>query len=215
MAEPDHDRKRKALSDIYGEHHRAGDRIGFTFGGPERARQFTQWIGTGKDILDLGCRDGTLTRHFAEGNHVTGVDVDKEALRLCEQNLGIETRWVDVGSGLPFDDQSFDVVVASETLEHLPWPNLVVAEVARVLQSQGVFVGSLPNAFRLKNRLRFLLGREYEDDPTHLRHFSEAGLRALLDPHFSVIQIKPVVGRLAWLSGPLFANTLMWRCEKM
>ena len=105
MAEPDHDRKRKALSDIYSQHHRAGGRIGFTFGGPERAKQFTQWIGTGKDILDLGCRDGTLTLHFAEGNHVTGVDVDKEALQLCEQNLGIETRWADVGSGLPFDDR--------------------------------------------------------------------------------------------------------------
>ncbi|HET6453060.1 MAG TPA: methionine biosynthesis protein MetW [Armatimonadota bacterium] len=40
----------------------------------ERGWYLAEWIGQGKQVLDLGCRDGELTRFFAAGNKVTGAD---------------------------------------------------------------------------------------------------------------------------------------------
>jgi len=49
--------------------------------GRERAEIFSKWLGKGKKILELGCRDGSLTKLFAEGNKITGVDIDKNCFR--------------------------------------------------------------------------------------------------------------------------------------
>ena len=114
--------------------------------------------GPGRRVLDLGCRTGAVTEHFLPGNEVVGLDVDSEALERA-QARGIATVWGDVEERLPFDDASFDVVVAGEILEHTRFPEDVVAEIARVLRPDGVLVGSVPNAYRLKNRLVFLAGQ--------------------------------------------------------
>ena len=130
-------------------------------------------------MLDLGCRSGALTRHFLEGNSVVGLDVDAAALEKAAA-LGIEPVQANVEEPLPFDDASFDAVVAGELFEHLQFPDALVAEIRRVLRPGGVLVGSVPNAFRLQSRLRFLRGRPPEDDPTHLRMFSPDAMRELL-----------------------------------
>ena len=49
-----------------------------------------------------------------------------------------------------------------------------------MLRPGGFFLGSVPNAYRLRNRLVFLLGRPPETDPTHLHMFSPDAIRALL-----------------------------------
>jgi SAM-dependent methyltransferase len=214
QADSTQDKRQEALQQIYSTHHKTGKRLGFTFGGSEKGSLFAEWIGIERDVLDIGCRDGTLTQYYCAGNHVVGVDVDQEALKQCERLTGITTQWLDISNGLPFADGSFDVVVASEVFEHLPWPHQAAQEVARVLRPGGRFVGSVPNAFRLKNRLLFLVGKEFEVDPTHLRHFSPASLKQMLDASFTHIQIIPAIGRLVRAHGPLFANTLLWRCEK-
>ena len=122
-------------------------------------------------MLDLGCRSGALTKHFLEGNSVVGLDVDASALEKAAA-LGIEPVQANVEEPLPFEDASFDAVVAGELFEHLQFPDALVAEIRRVLRPGGVLVGSVPNAFRVQSRLRFLRGRPPEDDPTHLRMFS-------------------------------------------
>lgn len=149
------------LAEYYQRHH-AGEggfrRYGFTIRGDERSRWFAQRLGAGNRLLDLGCRDGTMTSSFAPGNEVTGIDIDESALEVARAQLGISTRVVNLNAELlPFEDGTFDAVVAGEILEHLQFPDLVIAEVWRVLRSGGVFCGSVPNAFRLWNRLLFLL----------------------------------------------------------
>ena len=146
------------LSERYEEHHRERrDEGDFVFV-PERIPLFVEAVGRGKRVLDLGCRSGQLTKHFLEGNSVVGLDVDAAALEKAAA-LGIEPVQANVEEPLPFEDASFDAVVAGELFEHLQFPDALVAEIRRVLRPGGVLVGSVPNAFRVQSRLRFLRGQ--------------------------------------------------------
>jgi SAM-dependent methyltransferase len=201
------------LSERYAEHNRLERGAGFVFAGPERAVLFRRYVGgPGRRVLDLGCRDGALTSAYAEGNEVVGVDADREALAEAEK-LGIETRWADLDEPLPFEDASFDVVVAGELLEHLRDPGRLVSEALRVLRPGGVLVASVPNAYRLKNRVRFLVGRKPEDDPTHLQMFSADDVRGLLHS-FDEPQLHFIAGRLVPLHARLFANDIVFSGRK-
>ena len=201
------------LSQRYAEHHRTARGRQFVYAGEERVQLFRKYVGgPGRRVLDLGCRYGALTRAYAAGNDVVGVDVDREAL-VEAAKLGIETRWADVDEPLPFEDASFDVVVAGELLEHVRDPQRLAGEAARLLRPGGTFVGSVPNAFRLKNRLRFLLGRKPEDDPTHLHMFSPADVRALLE-QFDQPELHFIAGRFVPLHPRLFANDIVFAGRK-
>jgi SAM-dependent methyltransferase len=201
------------LSERYAKHNRNERGAGFVFAGPERAALFKRYVGgPGRRVLDLGCRDGALTRAYLDGNEVVGFDADREALAAAAR-LGIETHWADLDQPLEVPDASFDVVVAGELLEHLRDPQALVAEIRRVLRPGGTLVASVPNAYRLKGRLRFLFGRPPESDPTHLQMFSAADVRTLLsgleDP-----QLHFVAGRLVPLHPRLFANDIVFAGRK-
>jgi SAM-dependent methyltransferase len=200
------------LSERYEQHHRERrDEGDFVFV-PERIPLIVDAVGRGKRVLDLGCRSGALTRHFLEGNSVVGLDVDPAALEKAAA-LGIEPVRANVEEPLPFEDASFDVVVAGELFEHLQFPDALVGEIRRVLRPGGVLAGSVPNAFRVQSRLRFLRGRPPEDDPTHLRMFSPTALRELL-AGFERIELHFVGGRFARLNARLFARDLVFSGTK-
>lgn len=202
------------IEDAYRRHHAESRSEDFVFCGPERSALFRGWVGgPGRRVLDLGCRYGALTQAYVAGNAVVGVDVDRAALAEAAK-LGIETVWADADEPLPFPDAGFDAVVAGELLEHIRFPDRLVAEVARVLRPGGTFAGSVPNVFRLKSRLRFLLGRppEFQDDPTHLRIYAERDLRRLL-AGFEAVEIRFVAGRLVPLHPRLFANDIAFRAR--
>lgn len=196
------------LGERYAEHHRERRDEGEFVFVPERIPLFQAAIGRGKRVLDLGCRSGALTRHFLEGNEVVGLDVDPAALAKAEA-LGIQPVLANVDEPLPFEDASFDAVVAGELLEHLQFPDALVAEIARVLRPGGVLAGSVPNAFRLQGRLRFLLGRAPEDDPTHLQMFSPAAMRELLSD-FENVRLDFVGGRYRGLHPRLLARDVVF-----
>jgi len=200
------------LSERYEQHHRERrDEGDFVFV-PERIPLIVGAVGRGKRVLDLGCRSGALTRHFLEGNSVVGLDVDPAALEKAAA-LGIEPVQANVEEPLPFEDASFDVVVAGELFEHLQFPDALVGEIRRVLRPGGKLAGSVPNAFRVQSRLRFLRGSPPEDDPTHLRMFSPTALRELL-AGFERIELHFVGGRYARLNGRLFARDLVFSGTK-
>ena len=201
-----------SLGERYQEHHRERRDDGDFVFVPERVPFFVAAIGRGKRVLDLGCRSGALTRHFLEGNSVVGLDVDPAALEKAAA-LGIEPLEADVEQPLPLVDASFDAVVAGELFEHLQFPDALVAEIRRVVRPGGVLVGSVPNAFRVQSRLRFLAGRAPEDDPTHLRMFSPRAVRELL-AGFDDVELSFVGGRYARLHARLLARDLVFRAVK-
>jgi SAM-dependent methyltransferase len=182
---------------------------------PEKIKFFKDKTGTGKKVVDLGCRFGDLTAIFMEDNEVIGFDVDDGALEICNEKYGFETHWQDLSEELPLEDESVDVVILNEVLEHLPYPDLVVSEIYRVLKKDGLFLGSVPNACRLKNRLNFLTKGDgkIDGDPTHLHYFSEKNIRELLKDfnNFEFIYLR---SRFLFLSEKMFAYYFAWSCKK-
>jgi 2-polyprenyl-3-methyl-5-hydroxy-6-metoxy-1,4-benzoquinol methylase len=213
------------LEGVYKTHHEKGSRYGYLYCDGERAPYLNRWIGQGKRILDLGCRDGMLTQFFARGNEVIGVDIDRKALEIIQSRLNIETVWLDLNQEWPFEPESFDVIVACEIIEHLFILHPFLANVFNSLKKGGLFIGSVPNTFRIRNRLKFLAGNDFENDPTHVRMFSEKKLESVLSDFFGDIRIIPIQGKvLPFLPvspklprklNSLFAKDLLWQARKL
>jgi ubiquinone/menaquinone biosynthesis C-methylase UbiE len=95
----------------------------------------------GLSLLDVGCGTGTTDRFLAQRvRTLHGVDVSEEMLIQAKRNVPeAEFTWYD-GEMLPFDDQTFDIVVAICVLHHVP-PSMrskVVSEMVRVSRPEGV-----------------------------------------------------------------------------
>lgn len=208
-----------SLFNIYRFHHKSGNKKGFSLLEKQRGKIISELVGSGKDILDIGCRDGTLTKHFFEDNRIIGVDIDYELLYEAQQKLGIEVIKMDLNeSWSELGERKFDVVVAGEVLEHLYYPEEVVKKIKLRLRTGGKLIGSVPNAFHLKNRARYLWGSKKHTplaDPTHINHFSASELSLLLGRHFTHVEILGL-GRHTLLANwkpSWFAYDLMFVCE--
>lgn len=209
------DRMNKKLECMYSDHHKTGSRLRQSFIEEKRAALFNSWIGRDRDILDLGCRDATLTRHFLDGNRVTGGDIDLEALQFAKDTYGINVRQVDLNTDLPFADSSYDVVIMAEVLEHLPYPKITLPEIVRVLRPGGMFIGSVPLAYHLQNRIRVIRGKKLDYDPTHCQYFCYDTVTALLGSYFDVDEIVVLKGdRWSRISRRLFARNIAFKCIK-
>jgi 2-polyprenyl-3-methyl-5-hydroxy-6-metoxy-1,4-benzoquinol methylase len=204
----------RILADFYSKHHLDGNRRNQSVSEEKRSQLFKKWMGKNKKVLDMGCRDGILTRHFIEHNKVTGLDIDKQALEACRKNLNIETKWADFSLQIPIPTSSFDVVVAGEVIEHLPYPEITIAEISRILKPEGLFIGSVPNSYHLKNRLRVLKGRLIDYDQTHLRAYNVMLLRQYLEKEFVIEKLTSCRGKSAFLSVAWFGRDLVWKCRK-
>jgi len=190
---------------------------GFVYGGTERVQVMKSLLPeSGGRALDLGCRDGALADALGltRSELLVGIDIDMEAMRWAAERYLLRPIKADLWRDLPFRPQMFDLVIAGELLEHLPFPDKLVAEISRVLRPNGVLVGSVPNAFRLKNRLLFLMGQQYERDSTHLRQFSPESLHVLLEPLFDDVVIRPCVGRFSSIWPRMLGNDLVWRAVR-
>lgn len=183
----------QALRTIYENHHQESRPGNFSILEKQRGDLFAQKIGVGKNVLDIGCRDGVLTKYFVEGNKVVGVDIDENNLTKAAKDLGIKTLAVDLnGDWQALVAEEFDIVVMGEVLEHLYLPKKVLEKVRLSLKTDGVLIGSVPNAFSLKNRIRYLVGQKKNTplaDPTHINHFSLSELTQILKSGFSEVEI--------------------------
>lgn len=96
--------------------------------------RIASWIRPGSRVLDLGCADGTLLAYLQEQKQVSGAGVERDddaviaavrrGVRVIQQNL-------EEGLAL-FDDQQFDTVVLSRTLQAMHNTETILQEMARV-----------------------------------------------------------------------------------
>ena len=176
----------------------AGDRETPGTGGileAERGALLASWVGTGKKVLDLGCFNGALSSYYLDGNDVTGFDIDPQTLAHCPSGMKAEAHDLN-GDWHKGHEGEFDVVVASEVIEHLYYPKNALRKIDAVLKPGGSFMGSVPNAFNLKNRVRLFLAKPEATplgEPTHINQFSYAILKKSLERQFDDVHIEGIV----------------------
>ncbi|MEA2422068.1 MAG: hypothetical protein QOF55_1167 [Thermoleophilaceae bacterium] len=149
--------------------------------------------------LDLGCGDGRLTAHLRAGA-VTAADVSAVALRRARTRLpDAEIAHVEPDGPLPFVDGEFELVLVSETIEHVRDVQLFLSEVRRVLRPGGGLALTTPAHSRWTALRMVAGGFDSEFDPLspHLRFFTPRSLSRLLDAMgFDVTSIKRRRGTL-------------------
>ncbi len=134
-------------------------------------------------ILDVGCGEGFTLIMLGRnkiGKVYEGVDNSAEALKIGRKmypNLGIKHG--DIYK-LPYKDDSFDLVICSEVLEHLENPAQALKELRRV--SSKYVVLSVPNEpfFIMANFLRGKYIKSLGNHPEHINHWTNGGFKKFL-----------------------------------
>ena len=165
------------------------------------------------EVLDIGCGDGNVSSlYLKKACKVTGMDISEKALEYAAKR-GIGTLNWDINEApLPLKNNSFDVIVFSDALEHTIDPVCLLKEVYRVLKQDGKVILSVPNFGRLSNRLRMLIGdpidllhfSKYGDEVEHLHWFTKPKIKFLMHQvGFKKIELIPVGLPFGFLFGRL------------
>lgn len=112
----------------------------------------------GSRVLDLGCGDGAMLAYLQQHHGCSGygVEIDDANVLACVKR-GVEVIQLNLDQGLAmFDDQSFDVVLQIDTLQHLRNAQTMLMETVRVGR---MGIVTFPNFAHWPNRLSVLLGR--------------------------------------------------------
>lgn len=116
----------------------------------------------GKEVLDVASGEGYGSALLSKSaRYVTGIDISEEAVAFAREKYPIENLVYSQGTAtaLPFEDQSFDVVVSFETIEHLTEQEAMMDELSRVLRPDGLLIISSPDK------------EEYTDIPQHKNEY--------------------------------------------
>jgi methionine biosynthesis protein MetW len=120
--------------------------------------RIAQWVQPQTRVLDLGCGDGTLLAHLKRSKRVQGIGVEISDARVlsCVQR-GVHVIQQNLEDGLAmFDDQQFDTVVLSQTLQSMHNTEHILREMTRVAREAIV---SFPNFGYWPHGWSILLGR--------------------------------------------------------
>jgi len=129
-------------------------------------------------LLDLGCGAGVIMEAAAAaGWKVSGLEISQTAVDHLRQ-FGYDVFKGELVEA-HYSTGTFDVVVASELLEHIPAPRTFVKEISRILRSGGLLWATTPNGAGVSWRL---LGTRWSvvSPPEHLQLFTRRGIKFLL-----------------------------------
>lgn len=171
------------------------------------AEKICYWLGSDKEILELGCHSGYYSSWISKNNcRITGVDINNKALELAMPYLkaGICYDIEDIGIWNNFKKDSFDVILLMHIIEHLKSPESVLKKAVEYLKTDGLVIVGLPNICNAKDRFNITFGRfEYTEigvmDITHLRFFNFATAYNLInksglivEDYYSPWQVNPL-----------------------
>ena len=153
------------------------------------ASKLLKLVGTNKQVLELGCGPGHMSKVMKEqlACSVTGIEIDaeaaKEAQKFCDEVKVCDLDREDLTRLFP--SRHFDVVLMADVLEHLKEPQRTLEQAARLIAPKGFLVISIPNVAHEGIIATVMQGQfPYSDlgllDKTHLRFFTGQSFRQLL-----------------------------------
>lgn len=162
-------------------------------------------ISSNDTAIDVGCGEGYMLSLFPKAQQIIGFDISNVALERARSILNdrndVEFIKGD-GQNIQLDDNSFDVTICSEMLEHVPEPKRVISELHRILKPGGRLVVSIPDEKRIKRIMniikslkidRFLhAARKQETYEWHLHEFDMNVLKSISDEYFSIKKVRRI-----------------------
>jgi SAM-dependent methyltransferase len=164
----------------------------------------------GDRALDVGCGEGRFTAELARaGSRPVGIEVARAAIeRARARHPELDFRLVPIDGPLPLEDSSFDLVWASEVIEHVGDTARWLSELRRVLAPSGRLLVTTPS----HGRLRLALGgieRFSEPLGDHLHLYTRASLAGLLQEFgFEGVDVRAAGGP------PLLRRSLLARAHR-
>lgn len=148
--------------------------------------------GKNGDVMDFGCGPGFGTDILAKtAKSVIGVDIRRKALNYARNtyiNPNLSFIKVNTSFPLPFADNSFDVIISSHVIEHIPDVKGNLEEIKRILKPNGKLILSTPN------RKHRLLPFQKPFNPYHFREYSFRSLKRDLKGVFAKFEILGIYG---------------------
>ncbi len=148
-------------------------------------------------VLEIGAGEGEISSRVVErfpGAAVISADLPDPARSREWAERGLNGLFGDV-EALPFADDTFDLVLVIEVLEHVPDPDLALSEIARV--GRGHVIASVPfePLWRAANMARGKYFRDWGNTPGHIQHWGRRGFVRLVGNH---LQTKTVRRPIPW-----------------
>lgn len=140
-------------------------------------------------VIDIGCGEGFVINSLDFPN-ITGVDISRNALRIAkEKNPGCNLCSGSIYD-ISFKEDSFDLVIATEVLEHLEKPELALKEIRRITKNYCIL--SVPNEpyFCAMNFLRGKNLTRFGNDIEHVQNWSSGKFVNLLKTYFDVLEVR-------------------------
>ena len=139
-------------------------------------------------ILEVGVGEGKVATRLASMYplaEITGLDLPDDALRNHWRASGLTGLFASAEQ-LPFDDNTFDLVLAIEMLEHVERPERVLAEINRVATGPVVLTVPWEPAWRMANMARGAYLKDLGNTPGHIQHWTRRSFRTTVARHLSV-----------------------------
>jgi len=146
-------------------------------------------IGENRNVLEFGCASGYFSRMLSEkGCNVTGIEINsnaaQQAEKYCSRVIVADLDFISLNELLP--QQTFDVAVFGDVLEHLRDPWHILETTRKLLNPGGFVVASIPNIAHGAVRLALLQGRfNYQKygilENTHIRFFTGQTIKELFE----------------------------------
>ena len=157
------------------------------FGNGAIAAHAQRLLPQGGRVLDIGCASGGLLALLRpRAGHLAGLEISASAAHAAAQAADHVVQGALEDPELPFEPESFDLVVLADVLEHLADPAAGLARaVGWCRPGGGTVLVSVPNVAHWRARLTLLRGRWPQEDSgtfdaSHLRWFTRDALAALL-----------------------------------